>query len=49
MFLFARNFEEDYQFMMDGIENGTITPERLDDAVTPIFSPRKPPLGCIKG
>lgn len=51
MFLFARNFEEDYQFMMDGVENGVITPERLDEAVTRILAtkaalglhqPRKP-------
>ena len=33
MFLFARNLEEDYQFMLDGIPNGIITPERLDEAL----------------
>ncbi len=47
MFLFARNFEEDYQFMMDGIESGTITPERLDEAVTRILA-TKAALGLHK-
>ena len=48
MFLFARNFEEDYQFMMDGIHDGTITPERLDEAVTRILA-TKAALGLHKG
>lgn len=38
MFLFARNLEEDFQFMLDGIEDGTITPGRLDEAVTRILA-----------
>ncbi len=33
MFLFTRNLEEDYGFMKAGVEDGTITPERLDEAV----------------
>lgn len=38
MFLFARNLEEDYGYMMKGIEDGTITMERLDEAVTRILA-----------
>ncbi|MBR5099010.1 MAG: glycoside hydrolase family 3 protein [Spirochaetales bacterium] len=38
MFLFARNLEEDYGFMLEGIKNGTITPQRLDEAVTRILA-----------
>lgn len=38
MFLFARNLEEDYQFMKQGIENGALKRERLDDAVTRILA-----------
>ena len=38
MFLFARNLEEDFGFMMDGIKNGIISPERLDEAVTRILA-----------
>lgn len=38
MFLFARNLEEDYSFMVEGIRNGIITPERLDEAVTRILA-----------
>jgi len=38
MFLFARNLEEDFSFMLDGIRNGIITPERLDEAVTRILA-----------
>lgn len=33
MFLFANDIEEDMGYMKAGIENGTITPERLDDAL----------------
>lgn len=33
MFLFFNDMEEDYSFMRAGAENGTISPERLDDAV----------------
>lgn len=38
MFLFARNLEEDYGFMLQGIYEGIITPERLDEAVTRILA-----------
>jgi beta-N-acetylhexosaminidase len=38
MFLFARNLEEDYGFMLEGIRNGTITKERLNEAVTRILA-----------
>ncbi|WP_317320815.1 glycoside hydrolase family 3 protein [Subdoligranulum variabile] len=38
MFLFARNLEEDYNFMLQGIRDGIITPERLDEAVTRILA-----------
>lgn len=38
MFLFARNLEEDYGFMLQGVQEGVITPERLDDAVTRILA-----------
>ncbi len=47
MFLFARNLEEDFGFMMEGIENGTITAERLDEAVTRILA-TKAALGLHK-
>ena len=33
MFLFFNDIAEDYGFMLDGVRNGVITPERLDDAV----------------
>ncbi len=33
MFLFFNDMEEDYGFMRAGAQNGTISPERLDDAV----------------
>lgn len=38
MFLFARNLEEDYGFMMEGVRSGVITPERLNEAVTRILA-----------
>lgn len=38
MFLFCRNLEEDYGFMLDGVKQGIITPERLDEAVTRILA-----------
>ncbi len=47
MFLFARNLEEDFQFMLEGIEDGTIAPERLDEAVTRILA-TKAALGLHK-
>lgn len=48
MFLFARNLEEDYGFMLEGIRSGLITPERLDDAVTRILA-MKAALGLHRG
>ncbi len=33
MFLFFNVMEEDFGFMLDGVKNGVITAERLDDAV----------------
>lgn len=38
MFLFARNLEEDYGFMLEGVRSGIITPERLDEAVTRVLA-----------
>ena len=38
MFLFAKNLDEDYEYMTRGVENGTITPERLDEAVARILA-----------
>jgi beta-N-acetylhexosaminidase len=34
LFLFTRNFEEDFGYMRAGLENGVISPQRLHDAVT---------------
>lgn len=47
MFLFARNLKEDYGFMLDGVKNGIITPDRLDEAVTRILA-TKAALGLHK-
>lgn len=47
MFLFARNLSEDYEFMLDGIKEGIITPQRLDEAVTRILA-TKAALGLHK-
>ncbi len=38
MFLFNRNINEDYAFMMEGYKNGIITDERLEDALTRILA-----------
>lgn len=38
MFLFTQNFEEDFSFMLAGAQNGTIPPERLDEAVMRILA-----------
>jgi len=38
MFLFTKNLEEDYQFMTEGVKNGMITPERLNEAVMRILA-----------
>jgi len=37
VFLFTKNLEEDYEYMSAGVEDGTITPERLDEAVVRIL------------
>ena len=37
VFLFTRNLEEDFGFMMGGVEDGTITPSRLDAAVARVL------------
>jgi beta-N-acetylhexosaminidase len=37
VFLFTRNLEEDYGFMLAGVQDGTISAERLDDAVARIL------------
>lgn len=37
MFLFTINLEEDYQYMRDGVREGIITKERLDEAVMRIL------------
>lgn len=38
MFLFTKNLEEDYNFMVQGVEDGIITKERLDEAVIRILA-----------
>jgi beta-N-acetylhexosaminidase len=38
MFLFNKNIAEDYIFMMQGIEKGILTLERVDEAVTRILA-----------
>lgn len=48
MFLFARNLKEDYTFMLQGIKNGILSMERLDEAVTRILAV-KAALGLHKG
>lgn len=48
MFLFARNLEEDYGFMLEGVRRGIITPERLDEAVTRVLA-TKAALGLHRG
>ncbi|MDR1640131.1 MAG: glycoside hydrolase family 3 protein [Clostridiales bacterium] len=47
MFLFTKNLEEDFGFMRDGIKDGTITQERLDEAVTRILAV-KAAIGLVK-
>lgn len=47
MFLFARNLEEDYGFMLQGVRDGIITPQRLDEAVCRILA-LKASLGLHK-
>lgn len=38
MFLFARNLEEDYGYMMKGVKEGVVTAQRLDEAVIRILA-----------
>ncbi|MGL6198425.1 MAG: glycoside hydrolase family 3 protein [Lachnospiraceae bacterium] len=38
MFLFTINHKEDVDYMKKGVQNGIITPERLDEAVTRILA-----------
>jgi beta-N-acetylhexosaminidase len=38
MFMYSKNFAEDYRFMMKGYEDGVITEQRLDDAITRILA-----------
>lgn len=47
MFLFTKNLEEDYSFMQEGVRDGTISAERLDDAVLRILA-LKASLGLYK-
>ena len=37
MFLFTNNLDEDYNLMLKGVEDGVITPERLEDALMRIL------------
>lgn len=37
MFLFTMGIEDDYRFMLDGVKEGILTEERLDEAVTRIL------------
>lgn len=37
VFMFTRNQEEDFRYMKNGLENGILTLERLDEAVTKIL------------
>ena len=38
MILFTKNLEEDFRFMTAGVVDGTISPQRLDEAVTRILA-----------
>ncbi len=38
MFLFTKNLEEDYQFMLEGVHSGVISPQRLEEAVVRILA-----------
>ncbi len=38
IFLFNKDLSEDFQFMLDGIEQGLLSTERLDEAVTRILA-----------
>lgn len=47
MFLFNKNIKEDFEFMLKGIENGILTEERVNEAVTRILA-TKASLGLHK-
>lgn len=47
MFLFNKNIQEDYNFMLKGIENGILSIERVNEAVTRILA-TKAALGLHK-
>lgn len=47
MFLFNKNIEEDFNFMLKGVENGILSVERIDEAVTRILA-TKAALGLHK-
>lgn len=47
MFLFTKNLEEDYLYMKEGLKNGILTQERVDEAVTRILA-LKAALGLNK-
>ncbi|MGN1019931.1 MAG: glycoside hydrolase family 3 protein [Aristaeellaceae bacterium] len=38
MLVFSTDFEEDYRYLLDGIRDGTVTMDRLNDAVTRILA-----------
>ena len=37
-FFFAKNLEEDYRFMLEGVQSGVISLERLEEAVVRILA-----------
>lgn len=47
MFLFNKNIKEDFEFMLKGIENGILSEERVNEAVTRILA-TKASLGLHK-
>lgn len=47
MFLFTRNLDEDVRYMKQGIKDGIVTPERLNEALTKILA-LKASLGLHK-
>ena len=47
MFLFNKNVKEDFEFMLKGIENGILTEDRVNEAVTRILA-TKASLGLHK-
>ena len=38
MLVFSTDFEEDYQYLLDGIRDGAVSEERLDEAVTRVLA-----------